>query len=147
MGTWHCLASTVSVIGFVKDASSGNFLSAFSFSALSVFGIIRLGKDAKAGNFFVHNSFVLKIELVSCVLFGNILLAASILVDIWFSSFLGDEGMLLALSTSILSDCDVLLKLGVLLRGLQTDDVILFGSPWEGSLDVVGLFIPLAGIF
>ena len=139
MGTWHWLASTVSVIAFVKDASSDNFLS-----ALSVFGIIRLGKDAKAGNLIVHNSFVLKIELV---LFGNELLGASRLVDIWFSSFLGDEGMLLALSTSILSDCDVLLKLGVLLTGLQTDDVILFGSPWEGSLDVVGLFLPLAGIF
>ena len=146
MGTWHWLASTVSVIAFVKDASSGNFLSAISFSALSVLGIIRLGKDAKAGNLFVHNSTVLEIELVTCVLFGNELLGASRLVDIWFS-FLGDEGMLLALSTSILSDCDVLLKLGVLLRGLQTDDVILFGSPWEGSLDVVGLFLPLGGIF
>ena len=134
------------MIAFVKDASSGNFLSAISFSALSVLGIIRLGKDAKAGNLFVHNSTVLEIELVTCVLFGNELLGASRLVDIWFS-FLGDEGMLLALSTSILSDCDVLLKLGVLLRGLQTDDVILFGSPWEGSLDVVGLFLPLGGIF
>ena len=145
MGTWHWLASTVSVIAFVEDASSGNFLSAISFSALSVFGIIRLGKGAKAGNLFVHNSFVLEIELVSCVSFGNELLGASRLVDIWFSSFLGDEGMLLALSTSILSDCDVLLKLGVLLRGLQTDDVILSGSPREGKL--VGLSFPLDGIF
>ena len=144
MGNWHWLASTVSVIVFVKDASSGNFLSVISFSA--AFGIIRLGKDAKAGNLFVHNSTVFEIELVTCVLFGNELLGASRLVDIWFS-FLGDEVMLLALSTSILSDCDVLLKLGVLLRGLQTDDVILFGSPWEGSLDVVGLFLPLGGIF
>ena len=144
MGTWHWLASTVSVIVFVKDASSGNFLSAISFSA--VFGIIRLGKDAKAGNLFVHNSTVLEIELVTCVLFGNELLGASRLVDIWFS-FLGDEVMLLELSTPISSNCNVLSKLGVLLGGLLPDDVILFGSPWEGSLDVVGLFLPLGGIF
>ena len=145
MGTWHWLASTVSVIAFVEDASSGNFLSAISFSALSVLGIIRLGKGAKAGNLFVHNSFVLEIELVTCVSFGNELLGASRLVDIWFS-FLGDEVMLLELSTPILSDCNVLSKLGVLLGGLLPDDVIL-GSPWEGSLDVVGLFLPLGGIF
>ena len=145
MGTWHWLASTVSVIAFVEDASSGNFLSAISFSALSVLGIIRLGNDAKAGNLFVHNSTVLEIELVTCVSFGNELLGASRLVDIWFS-FLGDEVMLLELSTPILSDCNVLSKLGVLLGGLLPDDVIL-GSPWEGSLDVVGLFLPLGGIF
>ena len=146
MGNWHWLASTVSVIVFVKDASSGNFLSAISFSALSVLGIIRLGKGAKAGNLFVHNSTVLEIELVTCVLFGNELLGASRLVDIWFS-FLGDEVMLLELSIPIPLVCNVFSKLGFLLGGLQTDDVILFGSPWEGSLDVVGLFLPLGGIF
>ena len=105
---------------------------------------MRLGKDAKAGNLFVHNSTVLEIELVTCVLFGNILLAASRLVDIWFS-FLGDEVMLLELSTPISSNCNVLLKLGVLLGGLLPDEVILSGSPREGTL--VGLSFPLGGIF